>query len=141
MPSGALLPVAVLSNTGSLFRIYKLLTFTVYEKVKCKLFFFPLSLRGSKGSNKLRRPWGKPQMTSVYKASVHRVLITLSRVLPSLIAKTLHSLAPLPPWSQQLYVQPIAPQLKSGAGCGFGNQLHLSTTKAQVGSQPQEWKR
>ena len=83
----------------------------------------------------------KPQMTSVYKASVHRVLITLSRVLPSLIAKTLHSLAPLPPWSQQLYVQPIAPQLKSGAGCGFGNQLHLSTTKAQVGSQPQEWKR
>ena len=27
-------PCAVLSNTGSLFRIYKLLTFTVYETVK-----------------------------------------------------------------------------------------------------------
>lgn len=42
-------------------------------QVKHEHFLF---LRGNEGSDKLRRPWDKPQMTSVYETRTSEALIT-----------------------------------------------------------------
>lgn len=73
MPSGEALVVAALGpgwGMSWLVRIYELLAFTIHLQVKCKHF---LSLRSNKGSNKLRRPQGKPQTISVCKTNAHSV--------------------------------------------------------------------
>lgn len=66
-------------GTSWLVRICELLAFTIHMQVKCKHF---LSLRGNKGSNKLRRPQGKPQTISVCKTNAHGILIICLWLLP-----------------------------------------------------------
>lgn len=79
-------------------------------QVKCE-HFLSLCHRRNKGSNKLRRPQGKPRMTSVYETSVPGVLITLFMILPSLIARELTFSPPLtiPSWETEALHTAIHP--------------------------------
>lgn len=87
-------------------------------------------LRGNKGSNKLRRPQGKPQMTSAYKASAYGVLLLcpwfFSLQLQGLCARLHHflweSAAPHAGCTPQVHLSSqvlgLAPEINTSEGTG-----------------------